>query len=253
MRILHQLTALALTLAALPLVVAGTAALPQDGGQDTKAQQDAAPAWKGEPYLLPTCAASGRPLDVKKSRTTQVVEQQELKFCCNGCAEFVAKDPAQYVEKVNAAHADQQRPIYPMTTCVVTGEPLVDADGKDTATEVVVQNRLFRVCCGGCAKAVKKNPGKFAALLDAAALEAQAKAYVLGTCVVNPKAEVTADSEQFMVAGRLVRTCCARCKAKVLENPYDYVMAIDAARAKAGADGAAAAKPADGAKGSGGD
>lgn len=236
MRILHHATALLLSLALAPLAAA-QALLPTAPAQDAAApKQEAAAqpaAWKGEPYMLATCAASWRPLDVKGTRTTMVVAGQELKFCCGGCGDVVAKDPAKWVEKVDAAHAEQQRPIYPMTTCVVTGESLLDDSGKDIATEVVVQNRLFRVCCGGCVKKVKADPGKYAALLDAAVLESQAKAYPVGTCAVNPKAEVNADSTQFVVAGRLVRTCCAKCKAKVLENPYDYVMAIDAARAAA--------------------
>ncbi len=229
-----------LTALALASLFVARAPLAQDAAEQKPAAQEA-PAWKGEPYLLETCAASWRPLDVKGTRTTMVVNGQELKFCCGGCGDVVAKDPAKWVAKVDAAHADQQRPIYPLTKCVVSGEPLVDADGKDVATEVVVQNRLFRVCCPSCVKAVQKDPAKFAALLDAAVLESQAKAYPLGTCAVNPKAEVSADSTQFVIAGRLVRTCCARCKAKVLEKPYEYVMAIDAARAKA-AEAAAAPK-----------
>ncbi len=242
MRILHHVTALLLSFAIAPLVAA-QAMLP--ASQDAAPKQEPAAAakpaaWKGEPYMLASCAASWRPLDVKGTRTTMVVEGQELKFCCGGCGDIVAKEPAKWVEKVNAAHAEQQRAIYPMTKCVVSGEPLVDDAGKDIATEVVVQNRLFRVCCGGCAKAVKADPGKFAALLDAAVLESQAKAYPVGHCAVNPKAEVTAESTQFVVAGRLVRTCCAKCKAKVLENPYEYIVAIDAARAAAAAGGDAA-------------
>jgi hypothetical protein len=195
--------------------------------------------------MLATCAASGRPLDVKGTRTTMVVENQELKFCCSGCGDVVAKDPAKWVGKVDAAHADQQRPIYPLTTCVVAGESLLDDAGKDTATEVVVQNRLFRVCCGDCAKAVKADPAKYAAKLDTAALEAQAKAYPLTQCVMNPKAAVTADSTQFVVAGRLLRTCCGKCKAKVVENPFEYVTAVDTARAAAAKGDAAPVKDAD--------
>lgn len=244
MRILSQLTSLALTLGAAAWLLGAGA--PQDGAkpQDAPAAKPAAEAWKGEPYMLATCAASGRPLDVKGTRTTKVVGGYELKFCCGGCAEVVAKDPAKWVEKVDKAHADQQRAIYPLATCVVAGESLTDDDGKDVATEIVVGNRLFRVCCAGCAKKVKADPASFAAKLDAAAKEAQAKTYPLKTCVMNPKAEVSADSTEFVVAGRLLRTCCGRCKAKVLEAPYDYVMAVDAARA-------AAAKPSEEGSGKG--
>lgn len=246
MRILQHATSLILALALLPQLGAAQAMLSAPVAQDPAAKQEAPAAeakatWKGEPYMLATCAASWRPLDVKGTRTTKVVENQELKFCCGGCADVVAKEPAKWVPKVDTAHADQQRPIYPLTTCVVAGESLIDENGSDTATEIVVQNRLFRVCCGDCAKAVKADPAKYAAKLDAAALAAQAKTYPLTQCVNNPKAAVTADSTQFVVAGRLIRTCCGKCKAKVLENPYDYVMAVDAARAAAAKGGAAPA------------
>jgi len=249
MRILQYANALILSLALLPQLGAAQALLPTPVAQDAAAKQEppaaeAKAVWKGEPYMLATCAASWRPLDVKGTRTTKVVDNQELKFCCGGCADVVAKDPAKWLEKVNAAHADQQRPIYPLTTCHIAGESLVDDAGKDTATEIVVQNRLFRVCCADCAKTVKADPAKYAAKLDAAALEAQAKSYPLTHCVNNPKAAVTAESTQFVVAGRLVRTCCAKCQAKVMENPFEYVTAVDTARAAAAKGGAAPAKAA---------
>ena len=44
------------------------------------AKQEDAKAWAGEPYLLDFCAASGRPLDVKGSRTTH----------CRGCSPLTA-------------------------------------------------------------------------------------------------------------------------------------------------------------------
>jgi hypothetical protein len=55
---------------------------------------------------------------------------------------------------------------YPMTTCVVAGEPL------DTMGEPVViqhEGREVRFCCADCVKEFKENSAKYLALLDAAA------------------------------------------------------------------------------------
>lgn len=221
---------------------------------EKKPAADAAPKkaeadgpWKGEPYLLETCAASGRPLDVKGTRTTKVIDGRELKFCCGGCAGVVAKDPAKWIEKVDKQIADRQRAIYPTTTCLVGGTDLFE-DGKDTATEVVVGNRLFRVCCNMCVKKVKADPAKYAAELDKLALAAQSKAYALDACVVNPKGAVGEKARNIMVAGRLVKVCCGSCEKKVRANPSEYVAKVDAALAAQAKAAAKAAPKADDAK-----
>lgn len=218
------------------------------GADDTKAAADAEPAVWTEPYLLSTCAASGRPLDVKGTATTKVIDGRELKFCCGGCASVVAEDPAKWLPKVDKAITERQAPIYPTKTCIVSGEPLME-DGKDTAVSMVINNRLFRVCCKMCARKVKGDPAKYAAKLDEMAMKAQAKAYPLKTCVVASKNALGDSPKQMMIGGRLVQTCCGGCEKKVKADPAKYVAIVDAAWAKAGAskgasddDGAKASK-----------
>ncbi|MEM6570094.1 MAG: hypothetical protein AAF957_16915 [Planctomycetota bacterium] len=202
----------------------------KQAGKDAK-KPDAKPAKWGEPYLLDVCAASGRPLDVKGTPTTKIVEGRELKFCCGGCAKVVAEEPAKWLPRVDEKITERQRSIYPTETCVVSGEPLME-DGKDVATSLVVNNRLFRVCCKMCAKKVTKEPAKYAEKLDGLAMEAQAKAYPLKACVVNPKGEIGEDSTKMMIGGRLVVTCCGTCAKKVKNDPAKYVAKVDAARAE---------------------
>lgn len=203
---------------------------------EKKADAEEAPSWDGDPYLLTTCAASGRPIDVKGTPTTKVVDGRELKFCCSGCADVVAKDPKKWLDKVNEAQVAAQAPIYPMETCCVSGEPLMEknADGEMEyiGTDVIVKNRLFRVCCKMCAKKVTAEPDAFALKLNEAVMAEQGKDYVLDACVVNGKGDINKESAKaFVVGGRLIKTCCGGCEAKVHADPATYVAKVDAALA----------------------
>jgi hypothetical protein len=66
--------------------------------------------------------------------------------------------------------AKAQRAAYPLNTCVVMGDKL-----SDKPVEVVVEGRLFRLCCSGCIKKVKADPAKYIALLDEAAKKNESK------------------------------------------------------------------------------
>ena len=212
--------------------VANAVGAKADDGDAAKAE----PAAWTEPYLLSTCAASGRPLDVKGTATTKVIDGRELKFCCGGCASVVAEDPAKWLPKVDKAMTARQLPIYPTKTCIVSGEPLME-DGKDNAVSMVINNRLFRVCCKMCARKVQADPAKYAAKLDEMAMKAQAKAYPMKTCVVATKNALGDSPKQMVIGGRLVQTCCGGCAKKVKADPAKYVAVVDAAWSKAGGKG----------------
>ena len=222
-------------------------AFSQEGAKSAsteKKAQESAEEWAGEPYTLETCAASGRPIDVKGTPQTVRFAGRELKFCCKGCADFVKKNPDKFLGKVDEQLIAQQKPIYPTDKCLVAGTPLTK-NGKDTGTDVMVGNRLFRVCCGRCAAKVKAEPAKYAAQLDAKVLERAKKAYPMETCIVNPKRKLDAKAKATVIAGRPVMTCCSGCMRKVRSKPMDYIPAIDAAIARArkeAAPGAAGSK-----------
>ncbi len=93
---------------------------------------------------------------------------------------------------VNAAGADEPspglkesqtspagRPAYPLTTCLVSGEPLEGGDMGGPVDyihqEAGKPDRLVRFCCSGCIKKFKKEPAKYLAKLDAAAATATGK------------------------------------------------------------------------------
>lgn len=223
-------------------------------GKKNTAAKDANGPWPGEPYTLETCAASGRPIDVKGTPQTQWMHGRELKFCCKGCAAAVEKDPARWLAKVDKALTAQQAPIYPTAECVIAGTPLYDEAGKFTGKELMVGNRLFRVCCDKCAARVKKDPAKYAGKLNelvalAAAVDG---AYPLDVCPVSDDAPIDETSKTTVVAGRAIKTCCKACAKEVKRNPLPYIAAVDAAAAKKRGEAAASKKggaPAAGSKG----
>lgn len=227
-------------------VANATASTSDDDAKKAAGAASDAKVWT-EPYLLNTCAASGRPIDMKGTPTTKIIDGRELKFCCGGCAAAVAKDPAKWLPKVDKAITARQLAIYPTTTCIVSGEPLME-DGKDTGVSMVINNRLFRVCCKMCARKVKADPAKYAAKLDGMATEAQGKAYPLKTCVVASSNALGDSPKRMVIGGRLVQTCCGGCAKKVMADPAKYVAVVDAAWAKTSSDvdpdGAAKAKKA---------
>lgn len=221
------------------------APVAQEKGQKPAAE---AKEWQGEPYMLETCAASGRPIDVKGTPQTAFFNGRELKFCCGGCADFVKKSPDKFLAKVDEKLIAQQAPIYPTDKCIVAGTPLKKGD-KDTGVDVMVGNRLFRVCCGKCAAKVKADPASFAGKLDALVLERAEKAYPFENCVVNEKRALGEKPKVFAIAGRPVKTCCSGCERKVRQEPLKYVSKIDAAVAEAMKKAAKDKKPAVEAKG----
>ncbi|MCE9596310.1 MAG: hypothetical protein K8S98_19125 [Planctomycetes bacterium] len=59
-------------------------------------------------------------------------------------------------------------------------------------------------------------------------IAAQMPLYPLDVCVISGEA-LGADSKNFLVEGRLVRTCCARCEAKIKADPAATMKKIDEA------------------------
>ncbi|MDP3071378.1 MAG: hypothetical protein Q8N18_13895 [Opitutaceae bacterium] len=76
-----------------------------------------------------------------------------------------------------AADSKKKADAYPLTTCLVAGDPL---GANDYITYVHKEtgkpDRTIRLCCDGCIDDFKKEPAKFLAKLDAAEAEARAKA-----------------------------------------------------------------------------
>jgi len=214
---------------------AATTTLPvtQQDDADVADDKDKAEVRIGDPYTLTTCAVSGKELGSMGEPITLLIEGREAKLCCKGCIKRMKTEPAKYFAKVDEALIADQLRIYPIKTCIVSGEPLVEAseDSEDAAVNIIVGNRLFRVCCNMCATKVQKDPTKYFAKLDAAVIKAQSEHYPLEMCLVRGKSKLGSmgDPDQLVVANRLVQFCCAGCRPKFAKDPAKYLAKLDAA------------------------
>lgn len=182
-----------------------------------------------DPYPLATCPVSGKRLGAMGDPVVTVYDGREVRFCCPGCIEKFEAAKDDYWKKVDAAIVEQQLPFYPIATCVISDEPLVDG-GEDIAINFVHQNRLIRFCCRGCVKDFRKDPEQALAKLDAAVITQQRATYPLNTCVVSGKElGKMGEPTDVVIDNRLVRLCCPDCEAKLRAAPLTYLQTLDAA------------------------
>jgi len=191
-----------------------------------------AKAWT-EPYTLDTCPVSGEPLGSMGAPIVKTYNGRELRLCCKGCVKEFEADQAGYFKKIDEWIVRDQLPFYPTEVCIVSGEPLTEG-GADIATNLVYGNRLVRLCCKMCERQFSADPAKFIAKLDEATANAQRKDYPLDTCVVlGGKLGSMGEPAEMVLAGRLLRFCCAGCESKVKADPVKHIALIDEAwRAK---------------------
>ena len=206
-----------------------TALAGQEGSASEVGQQQSSER-ASEPYTLTTCPVSGQALGSMGDPIVLSVDGREVRLCCKGCVSKMETESAKYFAVVDKGLIAQQEPYYPTTTCVVSGEPLVE-DGKDIGINVVVKNRLFRLCCKGCVRKLGRDLEAHFATLDAAVKLAQGKDYPLETCLVldNSKLGAMGDPLEFVVGNRLVRLCCGSCKPAFDKNPVAFIAKLDQA------------------------
>lgn len=129
---------------------------------------DAAIVEKEKPtYSAATCPVSGQKLGAMGEPVDKVIGNRLVRFCCDGCPAKYEADPAKYGTKLDEAIIAAQKDKYPLDTCLVSGEKLGGDMGKPI--DIVVENRLVRLCCSGCRKDLMKDPDKYLAKLDDAA------------------------------------------------------------------------------------
>jgi len=176
----------------------------------------------GDIYPLDTCPVSGGKLGEMGDPVVKEYDGREVRFCCNGCiSEFEAKKD-EYWKKIDAAIVAQQKPLYPLDTCMVTGQKL---GSMGDPVEYVHKNRLIRFCCGGCIDAFKKDPAKYLATLDKAVAEKQKASYPTDQCVVDGK-KFGDTAVNYVTGNRLVRLCGADCVKAFEKDPQKYLPAL---------------------------
>ncbi len=103
------------------------------------------------------CVVSDEKLGSMGAAHTVQHNGRTVKFCCKACVAEFDKDPEKYLRKLDEAVISEQGKNYPLTACVVTGNEMAADGGKN----IVVDNQLVRICCGGCEAQVRAEPGKF--------------------------------------------------------------------------------------------
>ncbi|HIJ72896.1 MAG TPA: hypothetical protein HPP83_02235 [Candidatus Hydrogenedentes bacterium] len=185
----------------------------------------------GNIYPLDTCPVSGEKLGSMGDPIVYDHEGREIRFCCGGCIGTFKKEPGEYLDKIDKAIVEQQRPLYPLDTCLVSEEKL-GAMGQPI--DKVYDNRLVRFCCKGCIAQFEKATTQYLTKLDEAAIEKQKDAYPLDTCLVSgAKLGAMGDPVDRVYGGRLVRFCCPGCIEKFDKNPVQYLEKLDKAAADA--------------------
>lgn len=181
------------------------------------------------PYTLDVCVISGSKLGSMGDPIVKVYDGRQVRFCCAGCIDGFESDKDGNFKKLDALIIKDQLRYYPVQTCVVMGDALEES-GDDAAINVIYGNRLVRLCCRMCERKFAKNPQKYIEELDKAAADAQRPDYPLETCVVAGGALGSmGDPVEIVIAGRLMRFCCAGCIPKAKSDPAKYIERIDAA------------------------
>lgn len=127
----------------------------------------------------------------------------------------------------DAAVVKAQLPSYPLDKCAVSGEAL---GSMGDPIDLVVEGKLVRLCCKGCAKPVRKDPAKFVAKVDEAVVAAQAKSYPLKKCLISGEPVDSMGGPLNLVHGtRLVQLCCKGCKKAFEKDPAKHMVRVDAA------------------------
>jgi YHS domain-containing protein len=183
------------------------------------------PTRTSDVYARSVDALTGEPLGDQP--VTIRHQGRELKFANQANADAFNKDPVAAIKKLDEAIAAEQKGDYALKTCVIAGEAL---GSMGDPVDVVVGNRLFRLCCAGCKRKLVKDPKPAFQKLDAAVIEAQKPTYPLKTCLVMDDDAIGADAVDYVVANRLVRFCCDGCVTEFEKNPQKYLTKLDAAK-----------------------
>jgi len=189
--------------------------------QDNK--PPAVAVFAGDPYLLDFDPVTAMPLGSIETQVLIDHDGRELRFANQANAEAFKADPAKYLPAVDAKMIEQQKPFYPLETCVVSGEKLGGEMGAPV--DFIYKNRLIRFCCKDCKPEFLKDPAKAVAKLDQAVIAKQGPAYPVATCVVSGE-KLGGDMGppvDVVVGNRLVRFCCKECQKDFRKDPLKYL------------------------------
>ena len=114
-------------------------------------------------YPNKVCAVSGEALGGMGDAVHLIHNNRLVRLCCAGCKEELETNAAGVFKKLDEAAIKAQSEKYPLKTCVV-------ADGKlgsmGESVNLVVANRLVKLCCAGCIDEFKTAPAAYLKKID---------------------------------------------------------------------------------------
>ncbi len=118
-------------------------------------------------YPLTTCPISGDAIGGGSGAPVDVIVMNRLvRLGRLDSKEALLKDPAKYIAKLDAAVIEAQCRSYSGKICVVSGEEFGGEMG--VPVDIVIGNRLVRLCCTSCIPELRKDPLGFLAKLSQA-------------------------------------------------------------------------------------
>ena len=215
-------------------LLASCALLASMAGLAFTAAPAADESFGGDAFPLETCPVSGEKLGkdavtvVLSGMTDKKLDGTQMKFCCAKCEAAFKADPAKFMSKVEEQIVAASAP-YALGTCLVMTDEGIDADSKT----VVYHNRVYKLCCKKCVSRFNADPSKYEKSYEAAIVAKQKPGYKATKCPISG-ADIKADSTDVVVGGRLVRTCCPKCAAKVKADPKSSIAKVEALAAVGG-------------------
>ena len=112
-------------------------------------------AEQGDYYPLKECLVTGKSF-AKEAPTDLVCRNRLFRVCCDDCRYAIEEKPAKYFARLNAAVVKEQKPSYPLKTCLVSKKPR----GKK-AVDHVCANLLVRLADPSQIARFNRSPGKY--------------------------------------------------------------------------------------------
>lgn len=183
-------------------------------------------------YPMTICPISGSKLGAMGEPVQIVINGTLVQLCCSHCINKANSTADAIVQRIRQLSFEAQLNTYPLTTCVVSGEPLTHE-----AITTMVGTTLVRTCCNKCINTVLANPSQYlhaieelrkAAASAVTSSNTEQRPYPLTTCLVSGK-RLDADAVTFSINNRTFKTCCVTCKAKIEKDTENFVPLFDAA------------------------
>lgn len=190
---------------------------------------------------------------VVESAGTVEYKGATIGLCCESCGpDFLAWSDASKDAFVAAAkagldttHIDNQpdaQPAdiapampapYPLAVCPVSGDKLGEMGDPVVKT---YEGGEVRFCCDSCIGDFEADMPRYWKKIDEMIVRDQLPYYPVATCIVSGES-LTENGEDIainaVIANRLVRLCCNKCRRKVASDPAAFMAKLDEAAALA--------------------